>query len=115
LPALFLYRLAAVDAAKGFNEMSYLGTFPLPGHDGLLDVMMANYRGVDTWFYFDARGQLVTMEVYPDEHADPLEFRFSNYRDVEGHDLPGRLEIVCGGAVYETFDLDQFHFNEADK
>jgi S1-C subfamily serine protease len=116
LPSLFLYRLMAVDGPKGFDDVSYLGSFPLPGyHDGLLDVVMATYHGVDAWFYFDSRGQLVAMEVYPDEHADPLEFHFSNYRAAAGHDLPGRLKIVCGGNVFESFDLDQFRFGEAGK
>ena len=80
LPSLFLYRLLAVDGAKGFNDISYLGTFPLPGSDGLMDVLAAEYRGIEVWFYFDARGELAAMEVYPEEHEDPLEFHFSHYR-----------------------------------
>jgi S1-C subfamily serine protease len=115
LPSLFLYRLMALEGPKGFDDVSYLGTFPLPGSDGLLDVVVATYHGIDSWFYFDSRGQLAAMEVYPDEHADPLEFHFSNYRTVAGRDLPGRMTIVCGGNVFETFDLDQFRFGEAVK
>ena len=120
LPSLFLYRLMAVAGPKGFDSVSYLGTFPLPGYvssngDGLLDVVLATYHGIDSWFYFDSHGQLAAMEVYPEEHADPLEFHFSNYRAADGRDLPGRLKIVCGGSVFETFDLDQFHFGEAGK
>jgi serine protease Do len=111
LPSLFLYHLLAVEGAKGFNEISYQGTFPLPGQDGLLDAVSANYRGIDAWFYFDSRGRLTAVEVYPEEHADPLEFQFSNYRTVDGRDLPGSLKIVSGGSVYETLDLQQFHFN----
>jgi len=115
LPALFLYRLLAVDGPKGFTEIGYQGTFPLPDHEGLMDVLAANYRGIDVWFYFDPHGQLIAMEVYPEEHADPLEFHFGNYHDVDGHDLPGHLAIVSGGTVYESFDLEQFRFSEAEK
>jgi len=120
LPALFLYRLLAVDGPEGFNEISYQGTFPLPGHPvagggELLDVVASNYRGIDAWFYFDSRGRLALMEVYPDEHADPLEFHFLSYRDVGGRDVPGQLKIVCGGAVFESLDLEQFHFGETGK
>src|SRR4029077_7626958 len=115
LPSLFLYRLMAVEGRKGFDDLSYLGTFPLPGSDGLTDVVSTTFHGIDAWFYFDAHGQLAAMEVYPDEHADPLEFHFSNYRTVDGHDPPGRLKIVVGGNVFESFDLDQFHFDAAEK
>jgi S1-C subfamily serine protease len=111
LPSLFIYRLMALDGPKGFDDMSYLGAFPLPGSDGLLDVVSATYHGIESWFYFDSRGQMAAMEVYPDEHADPLEFHFSNSRTVAGRDLPGRLKIVSGGSVFESFDLDQFRFN----
>ncbi len=115
LPSLFLYRLLAVDGAKGFNDISYLGTFPLPGSDGLMDVLAAEYRGIEVWFYFDPRGELAAMEVYLEEHEDPLEFHFSLYRPDGGRDLPGRLKIVSGGNVFETFDLDKFRFSEAGK
>ena len=115
LPSLFLYRLMAVEGPKGFDDASYLGTFPLAGIDGLLDVVLATYHGIDSWFYFDSHGQLAAMEVYPEEHVDPLEFHFSNYRAADGRDLPGRLKIVSGGSVFESFDLGQFHFGEAGK
>jgi S1-C subfamily serine protease len=115
LPSFFIYRLMAVEGPKGFDDASYLGTFPLPGNDGLLDVVLTTYHGIDSWFYFDSHGQLAAMEVYPDEHADPLEFHFSNYQTVAGHELPGRLKIVCGGNVFESFDIDQFRFGETGK
>lgn len=101
--------------------MSYLGTFPLPGGapvervGGLMDVLAGEYRGIEAWFYFDARGELAAMEVYPEEHEDPLEFRFSDYRPEGGREVPGRLKIVSGGNEYETFELDKFRFNEAGK
>ena len=115
--------LLAVEGPKGFNDMSYLGTFPLPGGGDPLRVRTAwslvtcwpQYRGIEAWFYFDARGELAAMEVYPEEHEDPLEFHFSDYRRGGGRDLPGRLKIVSGGNVFETFDLDKFGFSEAGK
>jgi hypothetical protein len=117
LPSLYLYRLLAVKGPKAFDDVSYLGTFPLPsgGIDGLFDVVSATYRGIDAWFYFDSRSQLAAMEVYADEHVDPLEFQFSNYHTVDGNLLPGRLKIDSGGNVFEAFDLEQFHFGEAGK
>jgi serine protease Do len=120
LPALFLYRLLAAEGPKAFDEISYQGTFPLPGYpraglDGLMDVITANFRGIEVWFYFDSSGRMAAMEVYPEEHEAPLEFHFSNYRTVDGRDLPGRLKIVAGGKDFETFDLEDFHFDAAEE
>ena len=112
LPALFLYRLMAVEGPKGFTEAYYLGTFPLPPQDGLFDVVVGPYRGgVETWFYFDPHGQLAAMEIYVDEHADPWEVHFSKYHDVDGHDLPGHIMVYGSGSVFE-FDCDQFRFTD---
>ena len=64
LPAMFLYRLMALDGPKGFNDAYYLGTLPLPPQEGLFDVVVAPYRGVESWFYFDPHGRLAAMEIY---------------------------------------------------
>ncbi|MGO9109250.1 MAG: trypsin-like peptidase domain-containing protein [Thermoguttaceae bacterium] len=115
LPAMFLYRLMALDGPKGFSDVYYLGALPLPPQDGLLDVVVAPYRGVESWFYFDPRGRLAAVEIYPDEHSDPWEIHFAQYRDVDGHDLPGHIVVYGNGSVFE-FDVDQFLFNgEAGK
>ena len=116
LPAMFLYRLMAMDGPKGFNnEVYYLGTLPLPPQEGLFDVLVAPYRGVEGWFYFDTHGRLAAVEIYPDEHADPWEIHFAQYREVDNHDLPGHILAYGNGSVFE-FDCDQFRFaDEAGK
>ena len=114
LPAMFLYRLMAVKGFKGFEDLYYLGTLPLPPQEGLFEVIVAPYRGAEGWFYFDPHGRLAVMEVYADEHADPWEVQFSQYREVAGHDLPGHVVVNGNGNVFE-FDCDQFRFSEAGK
>jgi hypothetical protein len=115
LPALFLYRLMAVEGPKAFGETYYVGTMPLPGLDGMLDVVVANYRGVDTWCYFEPNGRLAAMEVFPEEHADPLEMRLLNYRTAEGGETPGTFQIYAAGKPYVSFDVGPFLFGEAGK
>jgi hypothetical protein len=111
LPAMFLYRLMALDGPKGFNDAYYLGTLPLPPQEGLFDVIVASYRGVESWFYFDLRGRLAAMEIYGDEHSDPWEVHFAQYREADGHDLPGHVVVYGNGSIFE-FDVDQFHFSD---
>ena len=112
LPAMFLYRLMALDGPKGFNnDVYYLGTLPLPPQEGLFDVVVAPYRGVESWFYFDLHGRLTAMEIFADEHSDPWEIHFAQYRDVDNHDLPGHIVVNGNGSVFE-FDCDQFRFTD---
>ncbi len=111
LPAMFLWRLMALDGPKGFSDAYYLGTLPLPPQEGLFDVLVAPYRGVETWFYFDSRGRLAAMEIYGDEHSDPWEVHFAQYREADGHDLPGHVVVYGSGSVFE-FDVDQFRFGD---
>ena len=72
-------------------------------------MVVASYRGVESWFYFDPRGRLAAMEIYGDEHADPWEVHFAQYRDVDDHDLPGHVVVYGNGSVFE-FDLRSVPF-----
>ena len=47
----------------------------------------------------------------PDEHSDPWEIHFAQYRDVDGRDLPGHVVVYGNGNVFE-FDFDQFRFTD---
>ena len=85
LPTLYLWRRLALEGIEHFGQVEYLGTAPLPGYDGLADVLVGTYKGVECWFYFDpARGDLLALEMYPAENADPCEVYFSDYHDVDG-------------------------------
>ncbi len=116
LPAMCLWRRLVLEGPGGFSPLEYRGTAPLPGREALADVVVGSYRGVEGWFYFDsARGQLLALEMYADEHADPCEIYFSQYHDVDGRSLPGRMEVRAGDAWFGTFLLDEFDFREAPK
>ena len=90
LPALYLWRRLAVEGLGRFGDVYYYGTAPLPGHEGLVDVLVGSHKGVECRFYFDpADGHLLAMEMFPDEDADPCEVYFSDYREVDGRVLAG--------------------------
>ncbi|MGA2617779.1 MAG: trypsin-like peptidase domain-containing protein [Thermoguttaceae bacterium] len=116
LPALCLWRRLVLQGPAGFSPLDYRGTAPLPGRETLADVVVGSYRGVEGWFFFDpAGGQLLALEMYADEHADPCEIYFSQYRDADGRTLPGRMEVRAGDTWFGTFLLDEFDFREAPK
>ena len=89
LAALHLWRKLQVGGPGHFGEVIYMGTMPLEGHDGLVDVVRGTTGGVDCQFMFDpADGTLLALEMYPQADADPCEVYFSDYRETEAVSCP---------------------------
>ncbi len=111
LPALNLWRRLASIGPEKFGEVYYLGTIPLAGQTELVDVLIGSHKGVQCRFMFDpASGDLLAMEMFPDEDADPCEIYFSGHRDVDGRSLPARMEVRYGDDPFAVFLLDEFTF-----
>ena len=86
----------------------------MAGHDHLVDVLAATYRDVECRFYCDpVDGQLVAMEMFPEEDTDPCELYFSEHREVDGRIVPARLEVRHGDGVYQVYDLSQAKLDAA--
>lgn len=116
LPAMSLWRRLAIVGPEKFGDLSYLGTFPLAGHQGLVDVLVGLHKGVECRFMFDpAEGHLLTLEMYPEEDVDPCEIYFSGHREIDGRFLPARMEVRVGDDLYGVFHLNQFEFKKADQ
>jgi len=114
LPAWALWRRLAVTGPEKFGDVSYLGTAPLPGREGLVDVLVGLHKGVECRFMFDPdEGRLLALEFFPEEHVDPCEIYFHGYHQVDGRSLPGRMEVRIGDEPYATFKLNEFNFEPA--
>ncbi len=106
LAALSLWRRLLTLGPDKFGGVTYWGTAPLPGHERLLDVLSASHRDVECRYYFDpADGQLAALEMFPEEDTDPCELYFGEYHEVDGRQLPGRIEVRHGDGVYQIYDL----------
>jgi hypothetical protein len=102
--ALHLWRRFLVRGLQDFGGLEYLGTVPLPDHEGLLDCLVGTHGGVTCHFLADPQtGRLVAVEMFPDRESDPCELRFSNYAEKEGRQLPGQIEVLYGNGVYQTY------------
>jgi serine protease Do len=109
LASLYLWRRLAVEGFSRFGVVTYFGAAPLIGHEGLADVIIGTHKGVECRFYFDAaEGNLIAMEMFPDDDADPCELYFSRYRDVGGRMIPGRIEIRYADEVYGFLSINEF-------
>ena len=114
LPALYLWRRLAVAGFARFGEAFYLGAAPLFGREGLADVISATHKGLECRFYFDrADGALLALEMFAEEDADPCEVYFTQYREVDGRMLPGRMEVRYGDEVFAVFTINEFHFEKS--
>jgi S1-C subfamily serine protease len=114
LLALHLWRRLMVEGPQHYGEVHYQATQPLPGHAGLVDVLVGFDSGVECRFYFDPReGFLVALELYPGSDTDPCELELADYREVDGRWLPGRLEVRCGDEHFGTFHLESFKLEKS--
>ncbi len=115
LLALHLWRRLVLEGPDGFGEVYYLGTAPLPEREGLVDVLVAVDRGVECRLYLDPeQGDLLALEVFPADDADPCELYFHDYRGVQGRFLPGRMDVHHGGEVFAQFNLERWIVQSTD-
>ncbi len=116
LPALYLWRRLAVEGLGRFGNVYYYGTAPLRGHEGLVDVLVGSHKGVECRFYFDpASGDLLALEMFPDEESDPCELYFSDYRETDGRFWPGQIEVRHGDELFALFTVRKAGVGEVAK
>ena len=108
MPALHLWRRLAVEGPDRFGQVAYLGTAPLAGREGLVDVLAGIHGGVECRFYFDpSEGDLLAIEMFAEDHVDPCEIYFSEHRQVDGRMVPGRMEVRIGNDLYGIFLFEE--------
>jgi hypothetical protein len=114
LAALHLWQRLLTRGPEKFGEVYYLGTAPMLGHNGLVDVLVGAHDVVETRFMFDPQtGRLVGMELVADSDDDPCEVYFEEYRDVGGYSMPHRIKVLYGDEVFGVIDLLQINLPQA--
>ena len=109
LLALFLYRKLLTEGPADFGDVYYLGKSPLPGEEGLFDVLVGTYQAIECRFLFHPKtGSLIAMEMFPDVDVDPCEVRFGEYRQVGGRQLPYHLDVRHGDMTFLDLRLESF-------
>jgi hypothetical protein len=69
---------------------------------------------VEAGFLFDpVSGQLAAMEAAVDDEGDPCEIRFSDYRLVDGRQLPHKLEVRVGDQAFGVITLNTLKLSAA--
>ena len=60
-------------------------------------------------FFSKEDQKLLAMEVRIEEKDDPCEVYFSDYRAVDGRQLPHRMDVLHANGPYGTFNLKSFN------
>ena len=109
LTALHCWQRLLVVGPDRFGEVYYQGTAPLLELNRLVDVVAAIHDTVECRFMFDpSGGQLLAMEMFPDDSVDPCEIYFSDYRPVGQQTLPHHLQVRHGDRIVGEFQLKEF-------
>jgi hypothetical protein len=108
LVALHVWRRLLVNGLDTFGEVYYLGTAPLVGESGLMDVLVGTFNITESRFYFHPdTGRLLALEMYPDTNVDPCEVEFLDYRPTNGRSIPYRMQVRHGDTVFTEIVLDE--------
>ena len=109
LTALALWRRLLTGGPERFGDVYYYGTAPLPERGQLADVLIGAFAAVECHFAFQPEtGELLAVEMFAREDADPCEIYFYDYREVDGRYLPHQVEVRHGDDVYATFQWTAF-------
>ena len=53
--------------------------------------------------------------MFPDTDVDPCEVYFRQYREVDGRQVPARVEVRHGDQLYALLEFTDIKFEEAPK
>ena len=122
LVSLYLYRRLLIEGKEGFEIAYYAGGHqpfypPIPDKpDATLaerridcDVLVTKHAAFETKWYFSlADHQLLGCETLLSEYEDPCVLYFSNYKPLDGRELPHRIDVVFGDQFYGTIYVDRY-------
>jgi hypothetical protein len=123
LAAMYLWRQLLTEGAKGFSEQCEHGGAepfypPLPSGDApkhwletrveteTLLTRLSVYK--TKWFFARGDQKLLGLEMEMEEYEDPCEVFFSDYRNVNGRQLPHRIQVYHNDAHYGTFTVTSY-------
>jgi len=114
LLTLHLWQRFLEKGLRQFGEVHYLGQLPSEPDGQLLDCLVGIYAGIETRFLFTpGTGDLVGIEVFPDENHDPCLLRFSDFAEVQGETLAKRWQVFHAGSLYADFKINEITGAEA--
>ena len=122
LVSLYLYRRLLVEGKEGF-ELGYYDAGhepfypPIPDKPDATfserridcDVLVTQHAAFNTKWYFSLSDhRLLGCETLLSEYEDPCVLYFSNYKALDGRELPHRIDVVFGDQQYGIISVDRY-------
>jgi S1-C subfamily serine protease len=124
--ALYHYQRLLLVGAKGFegafahggNEPVY--PFPIDGSAPKslaalrvdCAVLKSKHGATESKWYFSLKDhQLIAFETFLERDTDPCEVYLSDYKPVDGRQLPHRIEVRHGDAQYGVLTVEKYTFS----
>jgi hypothetical protein len=64
---------------------------------------------MEVYFLFSPEtGELVGIDLFPAEHLDPCQLRFSDFGELAGRRLPRHWTVLYGDSVFAELQIDQW-------
>jgi serine protease Do len=100
LIGLRLYQQWLLIGPKAMGDVVYIGTAPVIGDAGLLDIVRVASGEVEARFLISPiDGTIRAIEVFADEDRDPAEIYFRDYQTIDGLRVPTKVLLQFGTEV----------------
>lgn len=96
-----------------FGECYYLGELPVGPDGAMADCLVGLHDGIEFRMLFEpVSGELVGLEMFPADDADPCVVHFSDFADVNGKRLPQRWVVRHGDKQFADIAVTSWEFGE---
>ncbi|MCG8448849.1 MAG: trypsin-like peptidase domain-containing protein, partial [Pirellulales bacterium] len=111
LLAIHLWQRMLDKGLRQYGEVYYLGQLPSGPGGEMVDCLVGIYAGTEMHFQFSpASGELVGLNMFPDEQSDPCRVQFSDYGEIAGHRVPRRWRLQFAEEEPVDYRIEQWEF-----
>ena len=97
LPALHLWRKLLVNGPEKYGQVEYFGSLPFGSEGKVADVVNATVGVIRSYYFFDkSNGNLIGIEMYTSDDADPCVVHFENFQTVDSVSFPRSIIVTRG-------------------
>jgi serine protease Do len=98
-----------------FGECYYLGALPVGPEGAMADCLVGLHEGVEFRVLFEPEsGELVGLEMFPADDADPCVVHFSDLAEVNGKRLPQRWVVRHGDKQFADIKITSWEIGNGD-
>ena len=111
LLTLHLWQRMLASGLRQYGEVYYLGQLPSGPAGETADCLVGIYAGTEIRFFFSPDdGELVGLEMAPNQQSDPCQLSFTDYGEISGRRVPRRWRLQHGDEEPVAIQIEQWEF-----